>query len=480
MFFNSQRGPVIRIALLSALTALTSSIAGSMLANPDPARSGVSNVPPGASSSPYPAKLENISYRGWNATRLTNGLISVIIVPDIGGRAIQLKLGDRELFFVNSDLAGKVLTEAEENPKTGLWNYGGDKLWPGPEGWLSDEEWPSIPDYVLDGARYRAEVVANTPEEAALRVTSPEDPRTGVQFSRTFHVYAGTTRVRVDELMRNISHRQIRWGMWHLAQHDAADVNDASKPNPDLYLYVPINPHSIYPHGFTRILGDVRHPAEELIDDGKILRIHYMYRVGKVGIDTDGGWYAVVNGQTKTCFVETFKYFPGEEYPDHSSVESWKDGPGTVHRNPFDQVLKDDPKETPYFFESEVMSPYITLNPSEEHTFTVEWAVTGAPSPIAESRWVGVVSEPFTAVPAGKSVALKGTFGVYRPGSLEATFFDDHGIALQRKRLQDVDPRTAVRLDQTTDLPADAFRVSLCVRDEAGENLGFLGNVILR
>jgi hypothetical protein len=56
---------------------------------------------------------------------------------------------------------------------------------------MNDGEWPSIPYYILDGAAYKAEVVANASAEVAVRVTSPEDPRTGVQFIRTFHVYAG-------------------------------------------------------------------------------------------------------------------------------------------------------------------------------------------------------------------------------------------------------------------------------------------------
>ena len=61
-----------------------------------------------------------------------------------------------------------------------------------------DERWRvalSIPYYILDGAAYKAEVAPN-PDEASLRVTSPEDRRTGVQLVRTFHVYAGTTRSR--------------------------------------------------------------------------------------------------------------------------------------------------------------------------------------------------------------------------------------------------------------------------------------------
>jgi hypothetical protein len=430
-------------------------------------------------SAGFPAQLETVNYKGWNAYRLTNGLVSLIVVPDIGGRAIQLMLGDKELFFVNPAFAGKVLPESENNPKAGFANYGGDKVWPSPEGWLSDDEWPSIPYFVLDGSRFEHDIVSNTTEEVALRVTSPGDPRTGIQFARTFHVYAGTTRIRVDEVMRNVSKRQIRWGIWHLVQHDAADVNDPSKPNPAMFMYVPLNPHSIYPDGYTKAYGDARHPSYQLIDDGKMLRVHYLYRVGKIAIDSDRGWYAVMNGQKGTCFVESFKYFPGQEYPDNASIESWNDGPGTIHRDPFDQVLKDDPKQTPYFFESEVVSPYITLAPGEEHLFTVEWSVTGVTPPVVDSRWIGVAGEPFAAIPSGKSVELKGKFGVFSPGVLVATFYDDHGVILLQKTIEDVDPRKEVRLDREVELPAGTFRISVSVRNAAGDNLGFLGNAVI-
>jgi hypothetical protein len=432
------------------------------------------------SAAAYPARIELTDYRGWKAYRLTNGLINLFVVPDIGGRAIQLEIGDRELFFVNPVFAGKVLPESENNPKAGFANYGGDKIWPGPEGWLSDEEWPSIPYFVLDGSRFRAEIVSKTSQEVALRVTSPGDPRTGVQFARTYHVYAGTTRLKIDELMRNVSRRQIRWGMWHLVQHDAADVNDPTKPNPDLTMYVPLNPHSMYPEGYNKMYGDPQHPSYERIENGKLLRVHYLYKVGKIVADTNGGWLAVVNGQKKTCFVENFKYFPGEEYPQNASVESWNDGPGKIHRNPFDQTLKDNPHETPYFFETEVMSPYITLDPGEEHVFTVQWALTSASGPVVDTRWIGTISQQLSAVRSGDSVALKGTFGVFSPGDLVATFYDGHGVILLQKKLQRVDPQTSVQLDQTLGLPPSTFRISLLVQDTDGENLGYLANAIVQ
>lgn len=442
--------------------------------------SSVNGAQASTSASAYPARIDNTDYRGWKAYRLTNGLVSLYVVPEIGGRAIQLQIGDRELFFVNPLFAGKVLPESENNPQAGFANYGGDKVWPAPEGWLNDEQWPSIPYFVLDGSRFRAEVISNSPQEVVLRVTSPGDPRTGVQFARTYHIYAGTTRLRVDELMRNVSRRQIRWGIWHLVQHDAADINDSTKPNPDFNMYLPLNPHSMYPEGYSKMYGDAHHPSYTLMNDGKILRAHYLYRVGKIVADSNSGWLAVVNGQKQTCFVENFKYFPGEEYPDNASVESWNDGPGSIHRDPFDQVLKDDPRETPYFFESEVMSPYITLGPGEEQVFSVQWAVTSSSGPVVDSRWIGTVSEPLSAIRSGKSVSLKGTFGVFSPGSAVATFYNDHGVILLQKKLQNVDPRTPTRLDENLDLPSGTFRISILVQDGDGENLGFLDNAVVR
>ncbi|PYV32748.1 MAG: hypothetical protein DMG22_12210 [Acidobacteria bacterium] len=433
-------------------------------------------------ASKHQARIEKTEYRGWKAYKLTNGIISLFVAPEIGGRAIQLQLGDQEFFFVNKDLAGKVLPESQNNLKAGWANYGGDKVWPAPEGWMSDDEWPSIPYFILDGSRFESEVVKESPGEVAVRVTSPLDPRTGVQFVRTYHVFAGTTRVKVEQVMRNISRREIRWGIWHLIQNDGADASDPSKPNPELYMYVPINPRSQYPRGFYNPYGDARHPSYEVAEDGRMLRIHYLYRVGKVAADSTAGWFAVVNGQKNIGFVESFQSFPDQEYPDGASVESWNDGPGTISRGPWDQTLPDDPKRTPYFLESEVLSPYARLEPGEEYEFTVNWSPTSITNPIIAQTpsSAGAVSEPLSAEPEGRNVHLRGIFGTFVPGTLEAVFYSAMGEELKRENLQPVDPRGVVRLDKSVPLAAGAFRVSVRVLDADGENRGYLGNAVLK
>jgi len=158
---------------------------------------------------PWQASLEKTQCRGRNAYRLSNDLVSLYVAPDIGGRAIQLQLGDHDLLFGNPELAGKVLPPEQNNAQAGWANYGGDKVWPAPQGQFPDSEWPGPPDYVLDGSPFISEVVADSATEVAVRVTSPSDPRTGIQFVRTFHVCAGTTRIRVHQVMRNISQKKV-------------------------------------------------------------------------------------------------------------------------------------------------------------------------------------------------------------------------------------------------------------------------------
>ncbi|MGA2630560.1 MAG: DUF4380 domain-containing protein [Terriglobia bacterium] len=433
-----------------------------------------------APASSFPARVEKTQYKGWNVYRLTNGLVTLDVAPDIGGRAIQLRLADQEYFFVNPDLAGKVLPPEQNNLKSGWANYGGDKVWPGPEGWSNDDQWPSIPYYILDGSKFDSEITSNNSGEVAVKVTSPKDPRSGVQFVRTYHVYANTTRVLVEQVMRNISKRQIRWGVWHLIQNDAADANDPSKPNPDLYMYVPLNPKSQYAAGYYVMFGDVRHPSYQVVDNGRMLKIHYLYRVGKIAADSSAGWFAVVNGQKNIGLIENFKYFPGMEYPDGGSVESWNDGPGIISRGPYDQILPDDPKKTPYFFESEGMSPYATLEPGDEYSYPISWSPARVTNPVHDAVGAGVISEPLSGKVDGARITLRGTFGVFVPGTLEAVFYSLMGEELNRETLQAVDPREVVKVEKSVALPAGTYRVSIRVLDVVGENRGYLGNVILK
>src|SRR3989442_9460552 len=105
----------------------------------------------------YQTKLEKTQYKGWSVYRLSNGVISLFIAPDLGGRAIQLQLGDQEFFFVNNDLAGKVLPPEQNNVKAGRANYGGATILPAPGGMVNDKQRPTIPLLVLHRSSLKAD-----------------------------------------------------------------------------------------------------------------------------------------------------------------------------------------------------------------------------------------------------------------------------------------------------------------------------------
>ncbi len=159
-------------------------------------------------------------------------------------------------------------------------------------------------------------------------------------------------------------------------------------------MYIPLNPRSKFAQGYYQMLGEAGHPSYKVLHGGKMRRVHYLYRAGKIGVDSNAGWYAVVNGRKNIAYVETFKYFPELSYPDGASVETWNNGPGTGCRGPWDQTLADVPNQTPYFFEAEeTVSLYAQLDPGEGSSFPIEWVPTRITNPVRDFRWAAVISE---------------------------------------------------------------------------------------
>jgi hypothetical protein len=263
-------------------------------------------------------------------------------------------------------------------------------------------------------------------------------------------------------------------------QHDTAGVSDPAQPNTEFQMYVPLNPKSQHPGGYYTIFGDLRHPSYQKIEGGRMLRIKYLYRAGKMGADSNAGWFAVVNGEKQMGFVENFSHFPDMEYPDQASLEAWINGPGNVSRDAWHLELPDDPGKTPYLLESEVLSPLATLGPGEDFSFPVYWSAARVTNPVRDATAAGIVSKPLSAKVEGGRVTLHGTFGVFVPGTLEAAFYSDMGEELGREPVQAVDPREVVKVEKTLAVPADAYRVSVRVLDATGENRGWLGNVVLK
>ena len=52
--------------------------------------------------------VTNESYHGWDAWRIENGPLALILVPQVGGRIMGLQWPGQELPFVNSACEGRI------------------------------------------------------------------------------------------------------------------------------------------------------------------------------------------------------------------------------------------------------------------------------------------------------------------------------------------------------------------------------------
>jgi hypothetical protein len=269
------------------------------------------------------------TYKGWKSHCLSNGLVELQVLPDIGGRVIQFKLGGKEFLWVNPQLAGKLPPASGLAADGGWFNVGGDKLWPAPQGWDGAAQWPGPPDAVLDGQPYALEQLREQPGETAIRLTSGKDPRSGVQFSRVVRLFEGSTRVSFEATMKNIDSQPRRWGIWAHTQLDGAKA-DGSGHNPLMRAWCPLNPQSQFPRGYGVIFGEKNNPSFQPDPAHGLMRVEYQYRVGKIGLDSPAGWVATVDGESGAVFVQRFVFEPKEAYPDGSSVEFWLNGAGQI------------------------------------------------------------------------------------------------------------------------------------------------------
>ena len=425
------------------------------------------------------AEARTADYRGWKSLELTNGLVEVHVVPDIGGRVIQFKLGEFEFFWVNPQLAGKAPPPSGLDPQGNWLNYGGEKLWPAPQGWDNDQQWPGPPDAILDGGPHAGSIRTPKGNSAAVRLVSRPDPRTGIQFSRVIRLFDGSSHVHVDATMTNADRRPRRWGIWSVMQHDASNRSGPGY-NKNLRVWCPISPKSVLPGGYKVMFGDADNPSFQPDQQRRLMQVHYQRRVGKIGMDCSAGWMATVNGAAGYALVQRFPCFPEKKYPDGASVEIWLHGAGKYVTGGKVHEMKDDPIETPYFLETEILSPFAELKPGQSYTFGQDWyaASVGGDYPVLGCTDVGVTCEPFWAKVADGKTTLAGRFGVFYRGKLDVAFLDAEGKRLSHVPTdRRVGPEKPLVLDGDFKAPAPppgATQAVLLVVDDARRELGEL------
>ncbi|MHC4623420.1 MAG: DUF4380 domain-containing protein [Planctomycetota bacterium] len=423
----------------------------------------------------------------WDSTDLSNDLITVQVVPRIGGRIIQYKLGEYEFFWVNEQLAGTEPPATGVGPNGEWLNYGGDKMWPAPQGWDNDRQWPGPPDPILDGGPYTEKVVKKQGRTTAIRLTSQKDKRSGIQFSRVLRVSDDTTHVGIDAVMTNIDTKPRRWGIWTVTQFDTRNRRGDGY-NQNFRAYCPLNPQSRLYKGYRVMYGAVNNTSFKPDYQNQMMRVHYEHRVGKIGLDSAAGWVATVDATDGYVFVHRFTYEPDKPYPDDSSVEFWCNGLGEFVAWGKVNKMPENPKDNPYLMETELLSHFANLEPGESYTSHYDWYAAKIPadSPVVACSDVGVTCEALSAAIRNNRFVVKGSFGVFYKGHCRLVLLDKNGDRI--KEMPDHIPVTPLHpfvLSQGTQIfasavPLNAVKIAIRLYDAGGQFLGELAGAQIR
>lgn len=426
---------------------------------------------PASSSGPAACRVEATDYKGWQAEQLSNRWLQLIVVPQNGGRLMQVDFAGHPYLFVNPKLVGKYMPPSADH----WFNYGGDKLWLLPEGNDDEQHWVGNSD-VLDDGPFSFRKVSEG-KQCEIELTGPSDPQTGIQFQRTIHLDADSPRIGFHASMKNVTGHPVEWSMQSVSQYDTADRSTASRFNRDFWTFTPTNPSSSYLNRYHVRFGPAENSAVSVRHDGLFV-VHYVHMAAELWLDSTEGWLAVVDGSSRYAMVERFQFEPNKPYPGKASVIFWTNGPELRLGSDGTPSLNADTDAGPYYLEAEINSPMCRLRPGETCALDTEWFPTRAGSEFHGVKDAGVVIRPLEAIRLDNGkIRLLGSFGVFSAGQLVVHFYNEHGSSLGTMRLANVDPTDPVSLETEVVPPGKAGRVSLHVEDENGMDRGSLEEV---
>lgn len=284
-------------------------------------------------------KAEKFNYCGWeNSYILTNEQVELIIVPEVG-RVMSYRLSDGEnVIWENPELFGKSLPE---KPPEKWFNFGGDKVWPGPQGEfkkVTGRDWP--PDEFFDGRKCSVEIVEN-----GLKLTTQVSKYYGARLTREFLLSEKGSVVNIRQRMEKKNFPVIRMTIWSVTQVKSPDS-----------IYIPINHKSRFPRKY-RFFDKNAEKIENIDTIDIFLKVTRNPKYSfKIGLDTRNGYLASVH--KNTLFTQHFVFVDNKKYPDDGcSVEIYSNA---------------DPNA---YMEMEILSPLHEPVPGASFSFNIYWTL---------------------------------------------------------------------------------------------------------
>ncbi len=409
------------------------------------------------------ATVEDYAGWAWKSWVIKNGLITLAVVPEIGGRVMQYDLDGHPSIYLNPAEIGKTYSPSEHS---GWPNYGGYKTWPAPQNrWLvGGGGWPPPPN--LDFGTYSCQIVTDTPESSSVKLESPVEILSkyacqGLKFERQLTIYRGSTRVKVEQTLVNTGSQKVNWSIWDVTQ---SIVNHSGETDYDnFWVYFPVRADSEFGKaGYYVMSGDKDDPQWKSDIALGVSAVQYLHHGGKIGADSDGGWICYVDRKDGYAYAKRFAYFKEGTYPDNGASVEVYTSPGL-----------------PYL-EVEVLSPLVDLAPEESYTFVEDWYAARCEGPILEVNNAGVIRKRITVETLQDSIRVNGIYGVFYQGEIKVVFKNvNEEEIIDSGKSYPVSPSVQFLLDDNCSMPQETRQVELQLCDALGKFVGTLDSNLI-
>jgi hypothetical protein len=463
-FVNRHRRAFARLATAASFTAVSALLLASSTA--------------AQTSAAAPCTIKQISYDGFDdAQELSNAWVKLVFVPQLGGRLMQVTFAGHDYLFVNPEFKGRHIPPPDD-PRGKWFNYGGDKIWPMPEGEQDADHWPGPLADPLDDGTYTLKPLEGS-HGCGVQLEGPADPRTGLQYSREITIDADSPQIHFHAVMKNASDHPIKWSMQSVSQYNTSDANDSTTYNKNFWAFSPVNPKSAYFTQFQVRDGLADDPSFEVTVGSFCL--HWLPLQNEVWLDSNADWIAVVDRTSHFAMVERFEYHAGANYPGEATVIFYKNGPsfglGKDGLPALHGKSGNGPGEDPFYMEAELNSPIVALAPGKTYAMDTTWHPTRVGDDFATVTAAGVVDTPLSITTGNGTTILNGTFGVFEEGNLTAVFLDSAKKQIGTQQLQRAKPDELAVLSARLVVPVGTKSIEIHVINTAGKDLGSLGDV---
>jgi hypothetical protein len=400
-------------------------------------------------------------YNGWPVHYLRNDMMSMYIAPQFGGRIIQLALKDHEFLYVNHSLNSCSPDASRLGPGKTWLNYGGEKVWPAPQGFSSTDEWPGPPDPILDGGAYGLEETGN-PDGMIFSLVSEYDNYTGLRIRRNISMDKTGTSIGINVQFTNQSNSPKTWSAWPVCQVQTDDLAEPGRYR----IICPTNQNSQFPNGYTVLHGLVNNPQFSKDNTGNLI-VEQHGIVGKVGLDTRANWMAFVDRKLGKALVMSFSPAEGS-YPENTSVQIWVQGKGIIYSR--NRIVQFESNTTPYM-EMEILSTLHTLAPQESFHFayTIKSCTIPVNCSVHTVESEGIIAQPLSIVPHGTNLLIKGQYGVFKTAfiTIKATFPESGNFITIAKLTATPDKPVSIEESVPVEsIPAHSFTISVLLQDD--------------